>query len=210
MEEIQNKILAAEKKIAETEENLNKTNHGDLLSIDFPDLTKGRNAMGDLAQYFSESIEYGLQQLGRVGQNSVRKTIRASGTQWSKKRFAGFAKGISFPPYGRSDGREDTGLMYDEVNYQWKNAPGYQNLEIGWFLAEDYFWWQEYGFTSKTYFRHANKGIPSFGQSKRQYKVKGMFSLSKAGKLIERLSPSFVSGAWNEATRKLASKGGTF
>ena len=35
MEEIQNKILAAEKKIAETEENLNKTNHGDEEAIRF-------------------------------------------------------------------------------------------------------------------------------------------------------------------------------
>lgn len=35
MEEIQNKILATEKKIAETEEYINKTNHGDEEAIRF-------------------------------------------------------------------------------------------------------------------------------------------------------------------------------
>jgi len=190
--------------------SLNKPNPGDLLTVDFDDISKGKNVMGDLAKYFEETWEYALKTLGTAGVNRVRKKIRASETQWGKKRMSGMAKGISFPPYGRSTGREDTGLMYDEVSYRWENSLGYQKLEIGWFLAEDYFWWQEYGFISQTYFRHANRGIPSFGRSKRQYKVKGMQSLSEGYKLIKHLRPSWVSGVWNEAVRKLNNKGGTF
>lgn len=185
--------------------------YSDLLRVDFKDIAKARQMVGDLAVYFSESVEYGLNQLGKAGVNSQRRAIRDATTSWGQKRMRGEAKGISFAPYGRSAGREETGMMYDEVGYEWKNSPAYQSISVGWSLAEDYFWWQEYGFQSKTRFRGATKGgAPIFGISKKTYFVEGAQSLAAASKTINRLIPSFMSGAWNEAVRKLSSRGGTF
>lgn len=185
-------------------------NYEDFLSIKY-NVRGNRNPFGDLADYFTESIEYGLNQMGRAAENSMKKTIRESETQWGKKRMTGQSGKWSFRPYGRSTGREETGWMYDSVDYEVINNQNENVISFGWInWQEEYFALQEFGFQGIQIMGGVTGDMPRFKRTSKTYFVEGMGSLAKALRVVQRMAPSFSQGAWNEAVRKLNSRGGTF
>jgi hypothetical protein len=185
-------------------------NYQDFLSVK-KNVGKTRNPFGDLAIYFAESLDYGLNQIGRAAENSMKKTIRESTTQWGTKRMTGVSGKWTFRPYGRSAGREETGWMYDSVDYDIVNNQNQHTVSFGWInWQEEYFLLQEYGFQGVQIMGGVTGDMPRFKKTSKTYSVKGMGSLEAAKRVVDRMAPSFEQGAWNEALRKLKAKGGTF
>jgi hypothetical protein len=165
--------------------------------------------LSDLGQLFSESLEYGLNQLGRAGRNSIQNTIEESVTQWGQKRMAGESAKWTFTPYGISEGRQDTGFMYDSVGYEVTNNANQHMVSFGWVnWYESYFEEQEKGFRGITIMGGVSGGYPRFKKTSKPYDVPGMGSLPIAESVVKRLIPSFVQGAWNEAKRNFNAQGG--
>ena len=165
--------------------------------------------LSDLGLLFAQSLEYGLNQLGRAGANSIQDTITESVTQWGEKRMAGEAAKWTFTPYGISEGRQDTGFMYDSVGYEVINNGNEHMVTFGWVnWFEPYFEEQENGFRGITIMGGVSGGYPRFKRTSKAYDVPGMGSLPIAKRLVDRLRPSFVQGAWNEAKRNFKAQGG--
>jgi hypothetical protein len=185
-------------------------NYADFLSVKYNARGK-HDPFGDLATYFAESFEYGLNQIGRAAENSMKKTIRESETQWGKKRMTGQSGKWSFKPYGRSTGREETGWMYDSVDYEITNNRNQNVVSFGWInWDEEYFAFQEFGFQGIQIMAGVTGDMPRFKRTSKTYPVEGMGSLAKALAVVRRMAPSFAQGVMNEAIRKLNSKNGTF
>lgn len=104
----------------------------------------------NLEKELADAAWRGAEAAAKVGENSMKRSIREKGTGFSDFRFSA---GI-----GRSDGRERSGLMYDSVKSRVKNKGyGDAKAQFGWLdTYKKYFSYQERGF--KNYWKFAGFG----------------------------------------------------
>jgi hypothetical protein len=174
---------------------------------------------------FENFETYFLQQLRNVTENLVKsgvpiaqKALREAKTQWGRSRMAGNHFGVSFAPYGRSEGREETGFMYDSLSWNVANEAGDRDGQsirgsFGWspdvLRQAPYITFQVQGFYSTGSFDPV--ATKAAGQARfksgRQKFVEGAFPLTPARKNIERRVQAAYSAAWNEAKKQWKSDG---
>jgi hypothetical protein len=154
----------------------------------------------NLEKELSDAAWRGAESVARLGENSMKRTIRENGTGFSRFRFAA---GI-----GRSDGRERSGLMYDSVKSRVKNKGyGDAKAQFGWLdTYRKYFSYQERGF--KNYWKFAGFGSGKNKQGSGQKFADGMqFQLrGRVGKRGQSLSDRTYGGRgsykWNKDSKE--------
>lgn len=175
-----------------------------------------------------ENLEvYFLQQLRNVTENLVKsgvpiaqKALREARTKrgWGESRMAGNRFGVSFAPFGRSAGREETGFMYDSLSWNVVRERGDSDGKsirgsFGWspdvLRQAPYITFQVQGFYSTGAFDPV--ATKKAGQARftagRQKFVEGAFPLTPARKNIEKRVQAAYSAAWNEAKKQWKSNG---
>lgn len=171
--------------------------------------------------YFQNEILNVTENLAKSGVTVARQAIRNAKTEWGKSRLSGNHFGVRFAPYGRTEGREDTGFMYDSLSYdvELTGAKNVWNGVFGWPTAAiertkrkdgiSYIEKQENGFYSTRKFdpvATAATGRAQFKKGAPKW-VPGARSLPQGAESIRKRAASAYSAAWNEATRKWYSDG---
>lgn len=175
----------------------------------------------EFEEYFAREIKNVVETLAKSGVTVARRTLRAAKTEWGKSRMAGNHFGVRFAPYGRSEGREDTGLMYDSLSVletvgvivSNRRSGDYNSFEGRWGWSSSavakapYIEAQEFGFFSNSKFdpvATAASGRASFkegdGYGDLKY-VPGAQSLRAAEKSVRRRTQAAFSAAWNQAVK---------
>jgi hypothetical protein len=177
----------------------------------------------DLAQqvegfnvFLQAQIRNVTQSLASAGVTFARKKLRNSVTDWGESRMAGNHYGVSFRPYGRSSGREETGFMYDSLSgtvdlaksgkTMWKATVGWDDAAIS---KAPYIGYQETGFFSTGAFdpvRTKASGIAKFKTGPQKY-IEGAGSTRYALEQVQKLAPSAYSAALNEAIKVFNASG---
>lgn len=175
----------------------------------------------EFEQYFAREIRNVVQTLAKSGVTVARRTLREAKTEWGKSRMAGNHFGVRFAPYGRSEGREDTGLMYDslsvfepqEIGTFGGGGGGYDSFRGAWGWSSSavakapYIEAQEFGFFSNSKFdpvATAASGRASFKEGDGYGDLKwvpGAQSLRAAEKSVSRRTQAAFSAAWNQAVK---------
>lgn len=172
--------------------------------------------------YFQNALLNVTENLAKSGVTVARRTIRGAKTEWGKSRMAGNHFGVRFAPYGRSEGRENTGFMYDSLSYDvklsggnnmWKAFYGWDDKTI---QQAPYIEKQENGFMSAMRFdpvATSRSGIAKFREGRSKW-IPGAESLPAARESIRKRSASAYSAAWNQAVQLWEASGnkspGTF
>lgn len=156
--------------------------------------------------YFQNQIKAVVENLAKSGVTETKKALRNAKTEWGKSRMAGNHYGVRFAPYGRSEGREDTGYMYDSLrsrvgqqgDSRWRGVWGWPAHALH---RAPYIRLQELGFKSAGSFdpvATAASGKARFKEGKIK-SIPGAFSLFASRDAVSRRTESAFSAAWNEA-----------
>jgi hypothetical protein len=159
-------------------------------------------------EYFQVQLRNVVERLATSGVNVARRTIREAKTEWGKSRMAGNHYGVRFAPYGRSEGREDTGFMYDSLTSSvrkdgntWRGVWGWPDSAI---RKAGYIPLQEFGFYASGKFdpvATAASGKAKFQavQGGRGKWIPGAYSMFASRDSIGKRIESAFSQAWNQA-----------
>lgn len=182
--------------------------------IQFEDL--GRQVAG-FNVFLQAQLRNVTQALVAGGVTSARKKLRSSVTDWGKARMAGSYFGVSFAPYGRTAGREETGFMYDSLSSSVNLAPSGKTMWRGTFGWDDaalrkapYIPYQEQGFYSTGRFDPVAteaSGVARFKDSGREKWIEGAKSIPYATKQVEKRAAAAYSAAVNEAIKQFKAAG---
>ena len=182
-------------------------------NVQFNDLAQ---SVAGFAVYLQAQIQAATQSLVRGGVTSTRKKLRSSTTDWGKSRMAGSHYGVSFQPFGRSSGREETGFMYDSLSSSVEIAKSGKTMFMGTFGWDDsalrkapYIPYQEQGFYSTGSFdpvRTKASGIAKFKEGPTKW-IEGARSIPYGTDQIIRRAPSLYSRAINIAIKKFKADG---
>ena len=181
-----------------------------------PVMKKLSDKFSSLENYFQTQVQAVTQNLATSGVNITRKVIRESKTQWGASRIAGEHFGVRFAPYGRTDGREDTGFMYDSVSSSVVSSRGRTVGTYGWspsvIASNPYILFQAFGFFSTTRFDPAATAATgrakfSDGNPPKFIQGFGFGPRTGAGLSIEKRLQSAYSAAWNESVKQFNSGG---
>ena len=171
--------------------------------------------------YFQNELFNVTENLAKSGVTVARRAIREAKTEWGKSRMSGNHFGVRFAPYGRGEGREDTGFMYDSLSYdvELTGAKNVWNGVFGWPVSaiertkkggeKSYIEMQENGFFGSGKFdpiATAASGRAKFREGAPKW-IPGAKSLPQAAESIRKRAQAAYSAAWNEATRKWYSDG---
>ncbi len=162
----------------------------------------------------NEEIMVAKRNLGQAAINRLEQNFNDAVTPWGESRIAGQRQGVSFSPYGRTKGRNDTGNMVEslawEVLLQETSTGVETKARFGWiFKFEEYFRDQEEGFVHAQKFdarTTAATGQASFMPS-RAMKVEGAQAFPDAIKLVDNIRESFYKQAYNRAIARWRSEG---
>ena len=175
--------------------------------VQFADL--GRQVQG-FSVFLQAQIKSVTENLVKSGVTKAREKLRSSVTGWGEGRMAGNYFGVSFAPYGRTAGREETGFMYDSLSWSVNLAPSGKTMWRGTFGWDDaalskapYIPYQEQGFYSTGAFdpeATLASGIAKFTSGKEKW-VEGAGSIPFARRSIERRAAAAYSAARNEAIK---------
>jgi hypothetical protein len=178
--------------------------------------------------FFQIQVKAVVANLAVSGVTEARKVIRNAKTEWGKSRMAGNHYGVRFAPYGRSEGREDTGFMYDSLiarvipggKDSWKGTWGWSANTLH---RAPYIRYQDQGFmsagrfdpvataaTGKAQFSGGSGAQPWRGGASGSKWIEGAGSMYKSRDEVAKRTQSAFSAAWNEATiefRKAGKKG---
>jgi len=175
-----------------------------------PDIVTSLNAFNAM---LSDEVLVAQRNLGQAAVNRLEKNFNQADTEWGQARIAGEKNGVKFNAYGRTTGRNDTGKMIESLGWeviQDLSGSGVQTkARFGWiFEFEEYFRMQEEGFTGYTAFAGVDSsGNPTFGPSRRSYKVEGANAFPDALKLVDQLKESFYKQAYNRALARWRQSG---
>ncbi len=166
--------------------------------------------------YFQSALYNVTENLAKSGVTVAQRTLRNAKTEWGKSRMAGNHFGVRFAPYGRSEGREDTGFMYDSLSYSvdfaisgwnvWKGSFGWDDSVVS---QAPYIKDQENGFMSFMRFdpvATAKNGKARFREGRSKW-IPGAQSLPAATESVRKRMASAYSAAWNEAVKVWESSG---
>jgi hypothetical protein len=159
---------------------------------------------------WEEELNVAIENLAKAGRNRAAETLDKTGTpavgsggEWGKARMSGQRWGVKFSPYGNSEGRNDTGNMINSLGWDIVSTGKRKKARFGWIdRFEDYFLYQEKGFTPRTMFdpaATAATGMAQFRPRAGMKKVPGAESLQAGLKLVSSLKDSFFSQAWNRS-----------
>lgn len=170
------------------------------------------------SEYFQASLYNVTENLAKSGVTVARRTLRGAKTEWGKSRMAGNHFGVRFASYGRSEGREDSGFMYDSLDYSverqggdniWKGSFGWDSNTV---QKAPYIEKQENGFMSAMRFdpvATSKSGIAKFKEGRTKW-IPGAKSLPAARESVRKRTQAAYSAAWNEAAKLWNSSGGSF
>lgn len=180
-----------------------------------------RQKVKSFEAYFQNELYNVTENLAKSGVTVARRALRDAKTEWGKSRMAGNHFGVRFAPYGRSEGREDTGFMYDSLSYDVEITGARNNWRgiFGWPVSaiektrkggqRSYIELQENGFYGTGKFdpvATAASGKAKFKEGAPKW-IPGAKSLPQASESIRKRAQSAYSAAWNEAVRKWYSDG---
>ena len=190
------------------------------LDVSFVGRTQTPNViikLKEFEEYFAREVKNVVQTLAKSGVTVAQRTLREAKTEWGKSRMAGNHFGVRFAPYGRSEGREDTGFMYDSLSAfspervgvvggsdTFRGRWGWSDAALA---AAPYIEAQEFGFFSNSKFdpvATAASGRARFrdGDGYNDLKwVPGANSLRASEKSVKRRTQAAFSAAWNQAVR---------
>jgi hypothetical protein len=167
------------------------------------DLSGLNKTLKQIENITESEIRTAVKRIATIGEVEMRRTIRTSGTEFSKFRL-GLGLG--------SNGRIRTGTMYDAVGSRVNSGPKQITAQVGWIRnALDYFRYQEYGFINKWRFvgigkRSSGPNAPKFWRFKpaTPRKTEGMFSLRAAKQEMLDKIPSVIDQTKKNVSRRLA------
>jgi hypothetical protein len=170
----------------------------------------------NLNKYFQEQVHNVTENLAKSAVPIAQNAIRNAKTEWGKSRMAGNHYGVRFAPYGRSEGREETGFMHDSLSWSVEKSKSGKNMwegRFGWtqdvLNQAPYIQFQAQGFYSTGAFdpvATAASGRARFKSGPEKF-IEGALPLTPARKSIEKRIASAYSAAWNEAVRQWNSDG---
>lgn len=168
------------------------------------------------SEFLQSQIKNITENLAKSGVTKAREKVRSSVTGWGQGRMAGSYFGVSFARYGRSEGREETGFMYDSLSWRMKSSGSNSKkwrATFGWDDAAlskaPYIIYQEMGFYSTGVFdpiRTAASGIAKFTSGREKF-IEGAASIPFARRSIEKRAPAAYSAALNEAIKQFKANG---
>jgi hypothetical protein len=168
-----------------------------------------KNKIKAFEKYFQEQLLNVTENLAKSGVTVAQEGLREAKTEWGKSRMIGNHYGVRFAPFGRSEGRERTGFMYDSLSWdvQLKNGKNNWRGLFGWpqsaITQAPYIIGQENGFYSAGKFdpvATAKSGIAKFREGKEKW-IPGAKSLPKAAESIRKRAQAAYSAAWNQARK---------
>jgi len=179
--------------------------------IQFEDLAK---QVAGFNVFLQAQIKNVTRALVAGGVTSARRKIRDSTTKWGRGRMSGSYFGVSFAPYGRSEGREETGFMYDSLSFNvfsyggtgWRGTFGWDDAALN---KAPYIIYQEQGFYSTGSFdpiRTAASGIAKFKSGREKF-IEGAKSIPYARDQVIKRAPAAYSAALNEAIKQFQANG---
>jgi hypothetical protein len=159
---------------------------------------------------WEEELDFAIENLAKAGKRRAAETLDKTGTpavgsggEWGKARMSGQRWGVKFRPYGNSAGRNDTGNMINSLGWDIVSTGKRKKARFGWVdRFEDYFLYQEKGFTPRSMFdprATAASGEAQFRSRSQMRKVPGAESLQAGLKLVSSLQDSFFTQAWNRS-----------
>ena len=177
-------------------------------------VTRLKSQVEGFEPYFQNQIKAVVKNLATSGVTETRKALRNAKTEWGKSRMSGNHYGVRFAPYGRSEGRENTGYMYDSLDSRiipsgdtWKGIWGWSRHAE---QRAPYILGQEIGFWSTGSFdpvATAATGKAQFKDGRRRW-IEGAGSLFKSRDAVSRRTQAAFSAAWKQARIDFYQAGG--
>lgn len=172
------------------------------VKVNLNNLNKKLKEIENITNY---ELKVGLERIATIGEVEMRRTIRTSGTAFSKFRL-GLGLG--------SNGRIRTGKMYDSVSSRVNSGPKQITAQVGWIRnVLPYFKFQEYGFMNKWRFagigkRASGPNAPKFWRFKPSAprRTEGMFALRNARQQMLDKIPSVIEQTKKNVSRRLGRK----
>ena len=169
------------------------------VKVNLNNLNKTIREIEDVTEY---EIKIALERIAKIGEVEMRRTIRTSGTEFSRFRL-GLGLG--------SRGRIRTGKMYESVSSRVTSGPKQIMAQVGWIRNPlEYFRYQEYGFLNKWRFagigkRSSGPNAPKFWRFKpaTPRKTEGMFALRNGRQQLLDKIPSVIEQTKKNVSRRL-------